>query len=697
MIFANPAYGNTHNTDKPPVGSPYESVRKVWDNIGHYNYDTIHKQFYCPIGTRLLVSVGHIGSWVGMPIDIQGLTVHVIEVNHSPSGFDLDYCVVDTDIPVVFSRLTNQTYTNNNNILVIGGGLGTDGYFVDAEGWPAFLHGDDPGTIAQRWGINKADLIGSYNPYPPNPVQEPPPAGSTFGALFKHHDAPDAHPETVCCQAWDSGSPAFLDCGSPSDPWVYIGSVGGGGHNYLSPYKGAVQTAYGGGSTLFDNDYIDFLNGVGPEPEPEPEPDGPQFPEPPPVADHSADSRPIRGELVNISSFTGPSIPADLIQSANSVATWLPVNGALRVSGYSNVLFNDRVEWAHIITADENWVHQVDLKVITPLNVNATTGSAWIGMNSLNALKPMSLYAGVAFSGGDSGELSICIPGTGTITPLAKVLGRSISIGATLRLTLRRSRSVLVFSVSNLTNGTIANATFRYPEVYSSRNLAASMVPPNTGRPAIATGGGVWDIISTKFISNTRTSPDVAVIGDSVSLGLTGGVLGGPSKRWTDYLVESGKTVAVYAGGFDGFDQAAIRLNEVITCGPGQVILACGSEDILSQNRTVTDANIQLGMIKGSLEAVGLPVKVLTPLPCNYPDSGKTAMLKALRDLIVSEYPDAAIDVYSIFADAQGGMTYLPQNDPGMFGGGVPLSDDRRHPNAFGHRVMGNFVGGFLT
>ena len=257
MIFSNPAYGADHNTDKPPVGSPYESVRKMWDNIGLYHYDAIHRQVYTPIGPRLLGTVAHIGSWVGMPIHIQGLVVHVTEVWHSPNGLDLDYCVVDTDIPVYFNRLKNQSYTNQNNILIIGAGYGSGGYFVDEEGWPYVE--SDPAAIALRWGINKADLIGPYNPYPPNPAQEPPPPGRAFGALFKHHDAPDGHPETVEALSWDSGSGAFLDCGPPSDPWVYIGSVGGGGHNYLSPYKGQVLTAYAGGCNLEDNDFIDSL------------------------------------------------------------------------------------------------------------------------------------------------------------------------------------------------------------------------------------------------------------------------------------------------------------------------------------------------------------------------------------------------------------------------------------------------------
>ena len=261
----------------PALGSQYESVRKPWQLIGRFHYDPLYDVCYAPIGPRLLFSAGHLHSlpesaFIGRPIDIQGLTVHVQSMTQSPAGVDIAYVTVDQDIPQWFKRVTpadKSKFSNSNNILVIAGGLGSGGYSVDGEGWPQVASGDYS-TMGMRWGIQKADYIGEHNLYPPNPVQPDPPPYRGWACFFRHHDDPLGHPETTSARDQDSGGTAFVDIGPVDDPWVCMGCTGGGGAGYLSPYKGQITTGHGGGMLYLDYSYIAHINGETEEPVPPP-------------------------------------------------------------------------------------------------------------------------------------------------------------------------------------------------------------------------------------------------------------------------------------------------------------------------------------------------------------------------------------------------------------------------------------------
>jgi hypothetical protein len=270
MISSNPANTPSHNTDKPPLGSQYESVRKPWDLVGRYTNSPGFYQIYSPIGKRLLVTAQHIGAWIGQPIEIQGLTVHVVSFENSPARIEgetgaiwtpeLVYCTVDQDIPEWFTRYTDEPVSNASHILIISGGPGGT-IQSDPEGWP-FIQSDEV-SYAVRWGICHADYIGEHSLYPPNPVQPDPPPWISFGCFLRHHDA--GHPETVGGVVGDSGGAAFVNCGPADNPWVFLGSVNGGG-SYLSPYKGDVQTGMFGACTYHDNEWIAEKNGETPAP-----------------------------------------------------------------------------------------------------------------------------------------------------------------------------------------------------------------------------------------------------------------------------------------------------------------------------------------------------------------------------------------------------------------------------------------------
>jgi len=285
MVFSNPAYDVTHNKGTiPPVGSPYESVRKPFSLIGRYHHDPVLDVIYAPIGPRLLVTVKHIAAFVGQQIEMQGQIFTVTGFQYSrkeiigvpgagaPGGrYDVDACYVfvDKDIPQWFKRIQAEDIPNitpANYLLHIGGGRG--GQVVnDAEGWPVPVVDPDYATsIGVRWSIQRLEQFGQYTPWPPNPVQPEPPPYLVASALYRHHDDPLGHPETAGPRDQDSGSPVFVDCGPPDDPWVVLGCVSSGAAYALSPYKGDVQSGTSCSMFYLDDETVRQPNGEKPPP-----------------------------------------------------------------------------------------------------------------------------------------------------------------------------------------------------------------------------------------------------------------------------------------------------------------------------------------------------------------------------------------------------------------------------------------------
>lgn len=260
-----------HNRDKPPIGSPYESVRKPWDLIGRYHHDPVYDVCYAPLGPRLLFSAGHLHSLpeviFGRAIDIQGLTVHIVQIVLSPT-VDIAYVIIDQDIPQWFRRFKTEDMGNvgiHSLMLCIGGGMGL-GEWIIQEGCECFSLGDYATVMGMRWSIQKVDSIGEINPFPPNPFQPPPPPWESTCCFFRRHDDPEGHPECASPKDQDSGSTCFINCGAPNDPWVVIGCVGGSGESCLPPCKDKEWSLGTCCSMLFkDEELIRQING---EPDP---------------------------------------------------------------------------------------------------------------------------------------------------------------------------------------------------------------------------------------------------------------------------------------------------------------------------------------------------------------------------------------------------------------------------------------------
>ena len=282
MIFSNPAYDVDHNTAKPAVGSQYESVRKVWDMIGRYQQDPVQQVLYAPIGPRLLITVGHIAAVVGWQISMQGQTYTVTAVQVSayqlvgtpgngnpgiPYICDAVYVTVDKDIPQWFRRIQDadlRNITPANLLLHIGGGVGGQ-VVTDSEGWLVCSEEPDYAKSNRvRWSIQRLDYFGPYNPFPPNPAQPPSPPYFDIGAMFKHFNALDGHPETASPKNADSGSPVFVNCGPSDDPWVFAGCVSAPGSRAVSPYKGEGQPGTFAAMSYLDDAAIRQLNGEPP-------------------------------------------------------------------------------------------------------------------------------------------------------------------------------------------------------------------------------------------------------------------------------------------------------------------------------------------------------------------------------------------------------------------------------------------------
>jgi uncharacterized phage protein (TIGR02218 family) len=296
MIFSNPAFDVTHNKGTaPPVGSPYESVRKPLSLVGRYHADPVLDVIYAPIGPRLLVTVKHIAAFIGQQIEMQGQIFTVTGFQHcsyqqigvpgsgNPGAIyspDICYVFVDQDIPQWFKRVQTSDIpkiTPANLLLNIAGGRGGQ-TVVDGEGWLVCeVEPDYQTSIGVRWSLQKLDSFGPYNPFPPNPVQPEPPYYFNASAVFKHHDDPEGHPECASPKDQDSGSPVFVNCGPANDPWVFIGCVSGPGSGAVSPYKGDVKLGTSAAMVYPDNETVRLINGEPPEP-PTPLPPDPIIP-----------------------------------------------------------------------------------------------------------------------------------------------------------------------------------------------------------------------------------------------------------------------------------------------------------------------------------------------------------------------------------------------------------------------------------
>ena len=282
MIFANPAYDVSHNKGAPPaIGSPYESVRKPWSLIGRYHADPVLDVMYAPIGPRLLVTVGHIGAFIGQQIDMQGKIYTVVDTkppiytqigfdsfgNPITFGIDATYVIVDQDIPQWFKRFQINDTTKigfHSLLLHIGGGRGGQTVSNPAvnEGWPTtVVNPDYVISTGNRWSIQNCDRLGGFNNFPTNPAQPDPPPWFSAGALFRAHDDPDGHPECASPKDQDSGSPVFIDCGSSADPWVFLGCVSGGGSSVVNGYQGQKWAGTQCSMIYLDEENVRTLNG----------------------------------------------------------------------------------------------------------------------------------------------------------------------------------------------------------------------------------------------------------------------------------------------------------------------------------------------------------------------------------------------------------------------------------------------------
>ncbi|MGN6416152.1 MAG: GDSL-type esterase/lipase family protein [Pseudobacter sp.] len=284
---------------------------------------------------------------------------------------------------------------------------------------------------------------------------------------------------------------------------------------------------------------------------------------------------------------------ANLNDFVNRGATASATGGKISFSGGIGT-FGQTLEYARP-TLLEKWHVSV---LYIPTEKTSTSFGAGPGIRSTNssAVNVMSKFD--ATTGADAGKLFI-YTGTGT---LVKTSETAIAFNAydNIELHMERVVDTIYFWAINRTQN-IVSAKLAYGYSFAS---GVTSFTHNTGRFAVYSYGGTFDIAELKITSDVIKRPDVLIIGDSKAAGY---FVDSPYDRWGVRLRNVFPKTVIQAGSADKITDAQSRIDETISILPKQVILSIGVNDIRAGTDSAT-IKTNYGNYVAALQAAGAKV-----------------------------------------------------------------------------------------
>jgi lysophospholipase L1-like esterase len=324
--------------------------------------------------------------------------------------------------------------------------------------------------------------------------------------------------------------------------------------------------------------------------------------------------------------------------------------GAISLSGGSGT-FTSTLDY-NSYTALPKW------KMTATITVGAVTGSSYgmgLGIRSYNSTTAISLTGRIDLtSNSTGGTLYINSTAGAQVAQSAAML--PFSAGDQLVLSVYRNEDMLTVSAYDLTTKSApVTVSYQFLEAYPQTNLL-----PNTGRFAMFSIGGAQTVTSLTIFSEAPKNADVALVGDSKTVGYYAGNYG---QSFAALLQNSFRSVTL-GGASDKTSEVLLRVPEIIALAPKVVVLNIARNDVANGVAAATyEANY--ASIVSQLQAAGIPVYHLLPL------YETVANQSTLTSWIQGTYPASNV------IDSQG-VNYSGTAS-------TVLAADDIHPNAFYH------------
>lgn len=401
----------------------------------------------------------------------------------------------------------------------------------------------------------------------------------------------------------------------------------------------------------------------------------------------------LNGEFIDGTSNPGTS--GQVLSSTGTATQWIPSTSFSQGLSYYGSIYS-KSSWANITDFTLNgssvaasasgghislsggagdFINSLDINGYTTVpkwsmsstfvvgTVNGTSYGIGLGIRSAEVTSGQlySVTGRIDLStGGTRGNVII---DAGTMPSLTQVAlstsALSFTAGDTILLTVSRNDNVVTVTANNqTTKSATVSASYQYSLIYNQ-----TIFLPNTGKFSLYALGGGQTITSINVTSTSVKNADVALVGDSKTVGF----YSGNYKNSFSSLMQNSYSTVTLAGGSDTTADVIHRVPEIIALAPKSVILNIGRNDIANGiSSAVYEANYS--SIVTSLVNAGIIVYHLLPL------YETVVSQTTLTTYITATYAAATI-IDSLGVNYSGTASNV-------------LVGDNLHPNAFFHNLI---------
>lgn len=296
------------------------------------------------------------------------------------------------------------------------------------------------------------------------------------------------------------------------------------------------------------------------------------------------------GNIYNSNSWSGLS---DFTQTGGITAA--ASGGKINISAGSGT-FTKTLDY-NWYTMLERWKMTIRFKITSA--PASTTYGIGIGIHSTNGYGAVNAIGRIDLSNGGSGGQLFLNGHTDNSQLVASATNLTIANNDTIVITIERKVDSLIMYATNITNGTIAIAGYKY-------DITSSMTKqlPNTGRFSIFAFGGSQAIDSISITSSEIKNATLLTDGDSKTQAYFADAF---SSRYSSQLDNIIQSTVLHAGGYDRTTEWITYLPEIKLLAPKQVLLTNPSNDARSGISSST-SHAQYQQIVDSLTSWGINV-----------------------------------------------------------------------------------------
>ena len=321
--------------------------------------------------------------------------------------------------------------------------------------------------------------------------------------------------------------------------------------------------------------------------------------------------------------------------TAEGVATFTNNGTTIAMSGGNNATTN-LYYYNNYVTCLEDIKWEV---TATVNNSGATDYGFAVGLKSRNAyfgggIGRTAYVQFITNSGADQGKIRFYNVSTAIQTSVDAL---AFSNGDSIKLTYEFVYDTWTFTATNLNTNNSITFSYQFTDVTLAESLPYLT---NTASPCLWTFGGSQTVTSFTLSSQQQKGMQVLAIGDSKTKGYYAEVF---SDRFTDLAGFENNS-----GAGDGIIHVELRLDEIISLQPQNVILNIGCNDLRAGTASAT-WQAAYNNVVSTLEAEGITVWNCLPIPEDSID------LTSLKTWLESNHNNL-IDLWTPFKDATTGI-----------------------------------------